>query len=148
MAKVQFAVIREPLCRNRLNGSGLTYRGLKSKDIRVLSENLRLYLSNAKSSEDLVEVSHACLLAAISMTQFNHSYAAINAWLLAFHAVKLHAPTIATREFEDFLRGDVKCIWRHLLKLGDKARSKEVLFQEFVEKYLTNPFSFNTRLPA
>lgn len=146
MAKVQFAVIREPLCRNRLNGSGLTYRGLKSKDIRVLGENLRLYVSKARSSEDLVEVSRACLLAAICMTQFNHSYAAINAWLLVFHAVKLHAPTIATREFEAFLRGDVKCIWRNLLKLVDRTRSKEVLFQEFVERYLTNPFSFNARI--
>ena len=148
MARVQFAVIREPLCRNRLIDSGLTYRGLKPKDIRVLGENLRTYLSNSKSEKDFVEASCACLNAAIWMTQSNHSYAAINAWLLAFHAVKIHAPTIATRDFGDFFRQDLKCAWRNLPKLLGKTRPKEVLFKEFVEMYLTNPFSFNTRLTA
>jgi len=148
MARVQFDVIREPLCRNRLVDSGLTYRGLKPKDIRVLGENLRMYLGNSKSQEDFVEASRACLHAAIWMTQSNHSYAAINAWLLAFHAVKIHAPTFATQEFGEFFRKDLKCFWRNLSKLLGKTRPKEVLFKEFVEMYLTNPFSFNTPLPA
>jgi glycosyltransferase involved in cell wall biosynthesis len=148
MARVQFAVIREPLCRNRLVDSGLTYRGLKPRDIRVLGENLRTYLKNSKNNEEFVEASRACLHAAIWMTQSNHSYAAVIAWLLAFHSVKIHTPTIATREFAEFFRRDLKCVWRNLLKLLGKTRPKEVLFKEFVEMYLTNPFSFNTRLPA